>query len=69
MIPLFPLSGIDQTTLNICPEIPVNVQLKSKLSLLLGIMCSIPGPSTRILKVKVNVFVTFKHISDVNRKL
>lgn len=32
-------------------------------------LCSIPRPRTHILKVKVNVFVTFKRISDVNRRL
>lgn len=69
MVSLSPLSGIDKATPNICSEIPMNVQLKSKLSLLLGIICSIPGPCTRILKVKVDVFVTVKHISDVNRRL
>lgn len=45
------------------------VAQKQTLSLLSVIICSIPSPSTHILKVKVNVFVTFKHIPNVNRRL
>lgn len=56
MIPWFPLSSIDPATLHVCSEIPTNVQLNSKLSLLLGRISSVPGPRKRILKVKVNVF-------------